>query len=133
MTPDFASDVNSQRSTTSYIFTLGSGAVRWVSRLRKIISLSTKEVEYITVTRTYKELIWPKNFMKELGKEQVSPSLHSDSHSAIHLAKNLVYHDKTKHIDVWNHFIHILLKDGVLSLKKIHTSQSLVNILTMVV
>ena len=30
---DFAGDVDSQRSTTGYVFTLGSGAVSWVSRL----------------------------------------------------------------------------------------------------
>ena len=71
--------------------------------------------------------------MKEFGKEQVSPSPHSDSQSVTNLASNSVYHDKTKHIDVRYHFIHTLLKDDVLSLKKIHTSQNSADMLTKMV
>ena len=63
----------------------------------------------------------------------MTPSLHSDSQSDIDLVNNPVYHDRTKHIDVQYHFIRILLKDGVLSLVKIHTSQNPVDVLTKVV
>ena len=72
-----------------------------------------------------------KDFMKELGKEQLTSSLHIDSQSAINIANNPVYHDRTKHIDVWYHFICILLKDSVLSLVKIHTSQNPADMLTI--
>ena len=96
----------------------------WMSRLQKIIALFTKEVKYVAATEACKELIWLKDFMKELDKEQVIPSLHSDSQSAIHLANNLVYYDRIKHTDVRYHFICILLKDDVLSLVKIYTSQN---------
>ena len=34
---EFAGDVDSRRSTTSFIFMLGSGAESWVSRLQKIV------------------------------------------------------------------------------------------------
>ena len=54
---DFAGDVNSRRSTTDYVFTLGSGAVSWVSRLQKIVALSMTEAEYVAATETCKELI----------------------------------------------------------------------------
>jgi len=52
---DFAGDVDSQKSTTDYVFTLGSGAVSWVSRLQKIVALSTMEVEYVAATEACKE------------------------------------------------------------------------------
>ena len=32
---DFVSDAGSQKSTICYVFTLGSGAVSWISRLQK--------------------------------------------------------------------------------------------------
>jgi len=51
---DYAGDVHSQRSTTGYIFTLRSGAVSWVSRLQKIIALSTMEAEYVAATEACK-------------------------------------------------------------------------------
>ena len=106
---DFAGDVDNRGSTISYIFTLRSEAVSWVSKLQKIVALSTTKVEYVTATKACKELIWRKDFMKELGKEQVTPSVHSDSQSAIDLANNLGYHDRTKHIDVQYNFIRIFL------------------------
>jgi len=63
----------------------------------------------------------------------VTPSLHSDSQSAIDLANNAVYYGRTKHIDVQYYFIQIFLKDDVLSLVKIHTSRNFADMLTKIV
>ena len=60
------------------------------------------------------------------------PPLHSDSQNTIDFANNSVYYNRTKHIDV-RYFIRIFLKDGVLSLKKIHASQNPADMLTKVV
>ena len=89
-----------------------------MSMLQKKVALSMTEDEYVVVIEACKELIWLKNFMEELVKEQMSPSLHSDSQSVINLTNNSAYHDRTKHIDVRYHFICILLKDGVLHWKR---------------
>ena len=43
---DFVSEVDSQRSTTGYVFTLGGGAISWAWRLQKIVVLSTIEIGY---------------------------------------------------------------------------------------
>ena len=52
--------------------------------------------------------------------------------SAIHLAKNLVYHARTKHIQVRYNF-RLALEDGVLLLEKILGSLNLTNMLTKTV
>ena len=101
--------------------------------MQKAVAFSTMEVEYVAATETCEELKWLQDFIKELGKEQVTPSLHSDIQSAIDLTNNPIYHDRTKHIDVRYHFICILLKDSVLSLVKIHTNQNSTDMLTKVV
>jgi len=85
---DFASDVDSWRSTTGYVFTLESGAASWVSRLQNIVALSTTEVEYVAATEACKELIWLNDFLKEFDKEQVISSLHSDNQSATDFINN---------------------------------------------
>ena len=56
-----------------------------------------------------------------------------DSQSAIHLAKNSALHSKTKHIQLWYHFIWSVLEDGQLKLEKIHTNENLADMLTKVV
>ena len=38
---DFASDIDSRKSTTGFVFTLRGTAISWVSNLQKIITLST--------------------------------------------------------------------------------------------
>jgi len=101
-----------------------------VSRLQKIVASSTTKIEYVAATEACNELLWMKDFLKE---KQEASSLHSDSQSVIDLANNLVYHDRTKHIDVRYHFICKLLKDGMFSLLKIHTSQNPANMLIKVV
>jgi len=87
-----ASDKDSRRSTTGYVFTLGGTTVSWISKLQKVVALSTIEVEYVAATKASKEVIWLQRFMEELGKKQENSRLYSDSQSAIHLAKNSAFH-----------------------------------------
>ena len=68
--------------------------------------------------------------MKELRIEQGGVQLHCDSQSAIYLAKNQVYHARTKHIDVRFHKIKKLITFGQILLQKIHTSENAADILT---
>ena len=130
---DMAGDVDGRKSTTGYVYTLGGTVVSWVSKLQKIVALSTTEAEYVAVTEASKEMIWLQSFLEELGHKQVKSVLHCDSQSAIHLARNPVYHARTKHIQVRYHFIRSALEDGVLVLEKILGSQNPADMLTKTV
>ena len=55
------------------------------------------------------------------GYEQGGVQLHCDSQSAIYLAKNQVYHARTKHIDVRFHKIRELITSG--QIEKLKTWQ----------
>ena len=87
-----ASDKDSRRSTTRYLFTVGGTTVCWISKLQQVVALSTMEAEYVAATEASKEMIWLQRFMEELGKKQENSRLYSDSQSAIHLAKNSAFH-----------------------------------------
>jgi hypothetical protein len=130
---DMAGDRDSSRSTTGYVFTVGGTAVSWISKLQRVVALSTTEAEYVAITEASKEMIWLQMFMEELGKKQEDNRLYCDSQSAIHLAKNSAFHSKTKHIKQKYHFIRSVLEDGELKLEKIHTSQNPADMLTKVV
>ena len=56
--------------------------------------------------------------------------MHCDSQSVIYLAKNQVYHARTKHIDVRFHKIRELIGSGDLDLQKVHTSENATDMLT---
>lgn len=51
----------------------------------------------------------------------------------LELAKNQVYHSRTKHIDVWFHFIKDILDEGDIRLRKIGIADNLANNLVKVV
>ena len=93
------------------------------------MTISTTEVEYVAVTESSKELIWLQGLLVELGFDQVMNVLHSDSQNAIHLAKNLAFHSRTKYIDLRYH-IRSLIEEGMLKLVKITCSKNPTNMLT---
>ncbi len=127
---DFAREVDHRRSTTGYVFTLGSTAISWVSQLQKIVTISTTKAEYVAVIEASKELIWLQGLLTKLGFEQEMNVLHSDSQSAIHLAKNSAFHSRTKHINLRYHFIRSLIEDGVVKLVNIAGSKNPADMLT---
>ena len=74
---------------------------------------STTEAKHIAVTKAVKEAIWLKGLLIELKV------IYSDSQSAIHLCKNLVFHERSKHIQVKYHFFRDMISQQVFKLEKI--------------
>jgi hypothetical protein len=67
---DLAGDIYTRHNTTCYIFIVGGIIVSWISRLKKVVSLSTTKLEYVDTTKDEKEMIWLQIFMEELGKQK---------------------------------------------------------------
>ena len=123
-------DIYSRKNTTSFVFILGCTVMSWDSNLQKVVALSTTKAEYVAMIEEAKEMIWLQTFMKELGQKCDMGTLYSDSQNGIFLAKNPVFHSRTKHIQVKCHFIQHLLSDEQLKLEKICESQNPTNMLT---
>ncbi|GJZ86400.1 retrovirus-related pol polyprotein from transposon TNT 1-94 [Tanacetum coccineum] len=64
-----------------------------------------REAEYVAATEACKELLWLKRFLQELGFKQQRYAVLCDNQSTIHLAKNSMFHKRTKHIDIRYHWI----------------------------
>jgi len=88
---DMAGDVNSRKSTSSYLITFAGRAVAWQSRLQKCVALSTTEAEFIATTEACKELLWMKKFVQELVFQQRRYVLFCDSQSIFILARILLF------------------------------------------
>ena len=127
---DMAGDIDSRKSTSSYLITFAGGVVAWQSRLHKCVALSTIEAEFIAIIETCKELLWLKKFLQELGLKQERYVLHCDSQSAIQLSKNSSFHSRSKHIDVRYYWVRDVLNDKLLQLEKVHTDENTLDMLT---
>ena len=130
MDADLGGDVDSSKSTSVYIYTIGGTGVSWMSRLQKCISLSSTEAEYVAIAEARKEMIWLADYLEELGKKQSEKILYLDSQSSIQLVKNRVYHSKTKHIRRRYHFTSRVVEDGDMCLEKIEGAKNPADMLT---
>ena len=66
---DWAGNIYTRRSTTSYIVMLNKGAIAWKSRRQSKVALSTMEIEseYMALTEAAKELKWIRTLLAELS------------------------------------------------------------------
>ncbi|GJZ97748.1 putative RNA-directed DNA polymerase [Tanacetum coccineum] len=130
---DLAGNKDNMKSTSEYLMTFAGGAVSWQSRLQKCVALSTTEAEYVAATEACKELLWLKRFLQELGFKQQRYVVLCDNQSTIHLAKNSMFHKRTKHIDIQYHWIRDVIEDGMFELNKVHTDDNVSDMLTKAV
>ncbi|KAH9705116.1 hypothetical protein KPL70_011757 [Citrus sinensis] len=126
---DYAGDLDKRRSLTGYLFTLSSCTINWKASLQSVVALSIIEAEYTAAAEAFKEAIWLRGMVTELGYEQKQVAVHCDSQSAICLSKNQMHHEKTKHIDIKLHFVRLEVSRGVVKLLKIHTDENIADML----
>ena len=127
---DFAGDHDKRRSLTGYVFTLSGSAISWKATLQATVALSTTEAEYMAIAEAVNEALWMRGILCELGIAQGVTSVFCDSQSAIHLTKNLMYHERTKHIDVRYHFVREIISQKQVEVKKVGTADNPANMLT---
>lgn len=127
---DHAGDMDKRRSTSGYVFIFIGGAISWQSHLQNCTSMSTTKAEYIKTFEACKETIWLARLVGDLGISVEVPTLHCDSQSAIMLAKNPVFHAKTKHIAVKYPFIQDVLENKLMEIVKVHLDDNPTVLLT---
>lgn len=77
------------------------------------------------------EIVWLRGLLADLGVNLQSPTpLHADNTSAIQIASNPVFHERTKHIEVDCHYIRKLLVNGTFPLTHVSSHDQTANILT---
>ena len=126
---DWAGDPTDCRSTTGYCFLLGDSLISWRSKKQTVVSRSSTEAEYRALAATIVELIWLRWLLQDLGVDySTATKLHCDNRSAIQIAHNDVFHERTKHIEIDCHFIRHHLLQGTLTLQSIFSQDQLADI-----
>ncbi|GKE07739.1 retrotransposon protein, putative, ty1-copia subclass, partial [Tanacetum coccineum] len=130
---DYAKDPDEGRSITEYVFMVRGCVVSWKATLQHVVALSTTETEYMALTEAVKENIWLKGLLIELGVNLRSVVVNCDNQSAIHLSRNAMFHERTKHINVRYHFIREIVKSKEIEVAKIGTKDNAADTFTKVV
>lgn len=104
-------------STTSYAVFFGPCLVSWSVKKQLVGSRSSIESKYRAMAFATIEIYWIHMLLSNLQVPCTSPPiLWCDNFGALSLVVNLVFHAKTKHIEVDYHFIHekVVQKDIIL-------------------
>ena len=103
---DWAGNPTDCHSTTSYCFLLGSSLISQRSKKQSVVARSNTEAKYRALTDATSELLWLRWLLTDMGAPQTtSTPIHCYNRSAIHIAHNDVFHERTKHIEIDCHFI----------------------------
>ncbi|KAJ8517174.1 hypothetical protein ON010_g18358 [Phytophthora cinnamomi] len=98
---NWAGDLDTHRSTTDYLFFLNGSAISWKSKRQSTVATSSTEAEC----------------MNMCYDEQGATLIYQDNQCSIALAKNPVYHTRTKHIDIKFHFLREKVERGNIRLE----------------
>ena len=90
---------------------------------------SSTEAEYRAFADTTSELLWLRWLLKDLSvSTSFATPLYCDNQSAIHIAQNDVFYERTKYIEIDCHFIRYHLVQSALKLFSVSSKNQLADI-----
>ncbi|XP_031131940.1 uncharacterized protein LOC116033327 [Ipomoea triloba] len=103
---DWATCSESRKSITGFCVFLGSALIAWRSKKQATVSKSSSEAEYRVMASAVCEVQWLTYLLHDL---QITPNkpatLFCDNKSAVAIAENHVFHERTKHIEIDCHIV----------------------------
>jgi hypothetical protein len=130
---NWAGDKTDRHSTTGYVLQLNGSTISWQSKKQPTVALSSTESEYMALAATTCEYMWTRMLLQQMLNINISARVWCDNQSAIALARSDGYSERTKHIDTRHHFIKQHVRDGLIDLQWIPTTDQLADILTKTV
>ena len=100
------------------------------SKKQNYVALSTVEAEYVAAGACCAQLLWMRQTLRDFGCQFTHIPLLCDNESVIKLANNPVSHSRTKHIDIWHHFLRDHEIKGDIAIKHVSTDKQLADIFT---
>ncbi|GKA25902.1 putative ribonuclease H-like domain-containing protein, partial [Tanacetum coccineum] len=118
---DYAGASLDRKSTTGGCQFIGRRLISWQCKKQTIMANSTTEAEYVAAAHCCGQVLWKQKQMMDYGFNFMNTKIHIDNESTICVVKNLVYHSRTKHIEIRHHFIRDCYEKRLIDVLKIHT------------
>jgi hypothetical protein len=80
--------------------------ITWFNKKKTYVELSSAEEQYMEVSMDSYEAIWIRKLLKCLFDQKLEPTMiYCDNQSCIKLLENILFHDRSSHIEIIYHFI----------------------------
>ena len=71
---DWAGSIDDRKSTSGYVFSLGTGVVTWTNKKQHAVTLSSTEAEYRGAVKGACETVWLRRILSNLQMQQTKPT-----------------------------------------------------------
>lgn len=128
---DWASCPLTRRSLSAFVMLLEDSPISWKTKKQDTVSHSSAEAEYRSMAAMLQELQWLKRLLEDFGvKHSEAMQMFCDSKSTIYIATNLVFHERTKHIESDCHSVRDAVQDQLITLRHVQTTEQLADLMT---
>ncbi|GKD81039.1 hypothetical protein Tco_1347878 [Tanacetum coccineum] len=128
---DYAGASLDRKSTTRGCYFLGRRLILWQCKNQTIVANSTTKVEYVAIANCCGQVLWIQNKLLDYGYNFMNTKIFIDNESTICIVKNLVFHSKTKQIEIRHHFIRDSYEKRLIQVIKIHIDYNAADLLTI--
>ena len=104
--------------------------ISWFRRNQSCVAQSTAEADYVRAYSASCKVVWLRKLLSNLFDLQLDATcIHCDNQSCVKLSKNLVFHDKSKHIEIKYHYIRDMVQRGAMNLQYVAIDKQIADVL----
>jgi hypothetical protein len=130
---DFAGCLDTDRSTSGYVFKLAGGAISWSSSKQTVMTSSTIYAEFVACYEAVGQAMWLKKFVSGLrvvDNIEKPLKLYCDNEPAVLYAHNNKKTKAAKHINIRFYVVKEKIQNQTISLEHISTKKMIADPLT---